>query len=264
VFPAIGVCGCIIDYSRSILGPGFRRYLQEGRTPQYATNFYRDQVNRVMRTLYRYAPDYVATHQDTIKAAVISNFDAVFPALAAVDFISIGASVAATVRDEIGVEDKTELRAFVVADGLLALAMKLESAGREALISGLHAVVHKKPVPEFPGTEVLHRVFDRWLFRAYDAARMRSAQLVDAFNYNNELKYSGRDYEHFPPWGRFDEIERHLGEFKMTDLFERGFEPFLEAMTIGPRVQIIAEKTRASQEKLDGKPVSVESSWIDT
>lgn len=264
IFPATGVIGCIIDFSRCILGPGFQKYLVEGRTTQYAINFYRDQTNRVMRTLHRYAPDYVSTNQDVIKAAVIANFEAVFHALCAVDFISIGASIAAVLRDEDGIVDKTGLRPFVIADGVIELAEKLEEAGREALIAGLHAIVHGSATPPpFPGTTILHRVFRDWLFSSHDAARMRNAQLVDAYNFNNELRYSGRDYEHFPPWGRFDEIERHLGQFKMTDVFERGIEPFLEAMTIGPRVQIIAERTRAAQEKLDGKPVSTASSWIE-
>ena len=99
VFPAAGDSACIIDYSRCILGPAFRPRLEEGRSPQYATNFYRDQVNRVMRALHRYAPEYVASHQNAIKAGVLANFEAVFPVLCAVDFIAIGANMAALLEE---------------------------------------------------------------------------------------------------------------------------------------------------------------------
>lgn len=102
----------------------------------------------------------------------------------------------------------------------------------------------------------------RWAARA--PGRIRTAQLVDAYNYNNDMdRYSGSDYAKYPPWGRLDELERHLGEYKLTDLFERGVEPFLAALRPGARVEVIAEQIRARQEKLDGKPVSAASSWID-
>jgi len=264
VFPANGIQACIIDFSRAILGPGFRTYLAEGRSPQFVINFYRDQVNRVIRTLHRYAPDYVTTHQDALKAAAIADLESVFAALCAVDFIAIGAGVAAALRDEIGRTVEGELQEFVVSEEAIRLATRLEEAGREALITSLHAIVRGKGAkPGLPGAMILREVFGSWLYSAQNPKDMKGAQLVDVYNINNELRYSGRDYERFPPWGRFDEIERHLGEYKMTDVFERGIDPFLEAGVPGPRVQVIAEKTRAAQEKLDGKPVSTASSWID-
>jgi len=263
IFPANGLQGCIIDYSRAIMGPGFRRFLEEGRTTQYVVNLYRDQVNRVMRTLNRYAPDYVTTHQDALKAATIGDFDSVFAALCAIDYIAIGASAAATMRDEIGRVVEGELQEFIVAEEAIRLATRLEEAGREAFITNLHAIVNGGSKPTLPGPAILRDVVGSWLYSAQDPKHMRGAQLVDVYNFNNEVRYSGRGYERFPPWGRFDEIERHLGEFKMADLFERGLDPFLETTVAGPRVQIIAEKTRAAQEKLDGKPISTASSWIE-
>jgi len=272
LFPASGISGCIIDYSRVIIGPGYRDRLTKGRSPQYATNFYRDQVNRVMRTLHRYAPEYVAAHENAIKAAVLANFDAVFPILCAVDFIAIGANAGAMLHEESIRVDKEELRPFKVSRVAIALAAQLEKAGREALITGLHDLAETKgrtqemKTPEFPGDRILKKVFHKWTvsqWHSRDAKRLREVQLVDAYNFNNELRYGSTDYAKYPPWARFDEIEKHLGEYKLTDLFERGIEPFLDALQHGPRVEIIAENLRAEQEKLDGAPVSTDSSWID-
>ena len=272
IFPGAGDSACIIDYSRCILGPAFRQRLEEGRSPQYATNFYRDQVNRVMRAFHRYAPEYVAAHQDAIKAAVLANFEAAFPVLCAVDFIAIGANIGEMLLDA-AQPLVDEIRPFMVSHAANALALRLEDAGRELLITGLHDLAEsagarrEMKTPKPPGAAVLERVFGEWLFPRWAAREpglLRTAQLVDAYNYNNDIsRYSGSDYAKYPPWGRLDEIERHLGEHKLTDLFERGVEPFLAALRPGARVEVIAEQIRAQQEKLDGKPVSAASSWID-
>lgn len=272
VFPATGISGCLIDYSRCILGPAFRPHLEEGRSPQYAINFYRDQVNRVMRTLYRYAPTYVEKNQEAIKASVLANFDAVFPVLCAVDFIAVGRSVAATLLEAMTIVDNNEIRPFEVSQAGVDLATQLEHAARELFITGLHDLAESAGarrgmrIPLFPGETLLEKVFGEWLFPRWVAAdpkRARSAQLVDVYNYNNKLRYNGDDYAKYPPWARFDEIEQHLGEHKLTDLFERGIDPFLDALQPGARIDIISEQVRSAQEKLDGTPVSTMSSWLD-
>ena len=140
VFPAAGISGCLIDYSRAILGPAFRPRLEAGRTPQFATNFYRDQVNRVMRLLHRYAPEYVAANQDAIKGAAFADFESVFRALCAVDFIAIGMSAAIAI-EVAGAADAEERRPYPVAAGAAELARQIERAGRSALIGALHEIV---------------------------------------------------------------------------------------------------------------------------
>ncbi len=272
VFPATGASCCLIDYSRCILGPLFRARLEEGRSPGYATHFYRDQTNRVMRTLHRYAPAFVEKNETALKAAVLANFDAVFPVLCAVDFIAIGRNMGAALVDAMATVDEHEVRPFQVSRAGIDLAARLEKEAQELFVTGLHDLAEaagsrrQMPSPAFPGAALLERVFGEWLFSRWAAReprRLRTAQLVDAYNYNNPLRYSGADYAKYPPWARFDEIERHLGDYKLTDLFERGVEPFLAALRPGARVEIIAERLRAEQEKLDGKPVATASSWLD-
>jgi hypothetical protein len=265
IFPAAGDSGCIIDFSRCILGPGFRPRLEEGRPPQYAAHFYRDQAGRVLRALARYAPDYVTRHQDAIKAAVLAKFEAVFPVLCAVDFLAIGSTVGEMLAEQATHVDEEEVRPFQVAAEAIGLARRLEDASRAVLIEGLHRLVSGGPAAPLPGRALLEKVFGEWQFARWAArepGRVRTTQLVDAYNFNNELRYSGSDYAKYPPWGRLDEIERHLGEYRLADLFGRGVEPFLEALHPGARVEVLAEQVRAAQEKLDGPPVSTGSSWL--
>lgn len=270
VFPAAGIAGCIIDYSRAIVGPGFRPRLEAagaGRGhPHAAANFYRDQVGRVLRTLHRYAPEYTRANQDALRAAALADFGRLFPALCAIDFLAIGESAAVYLLEETVAVDEHGLRPFRVAQEAVALARQLEEAGRAALVEGLHRALRGRDGPsiEFPGAAILARVFGEWRFpewAAREPKRVRAMQLVDAYNYTNELRYSGADYERFPPWARLDELERHLGEHKFADLFGRGPEPFLESLQPSARVDVVAERARAAAERLDNPP-DVGSSWI--
>jgi len=339
MFPADGISGALIDYSRAIVGPAFRPRLEAGRTAQYATNFYRDQVNRAMRTLHRYAPEYVAAHQDALKGIAYADFDSLFTVLCAVDFIAIGASVAAVL--ESATAEDNDLREFRAAPEGAALARALEVAGRKALVTGLHTLVasvrgkrtggadgggaaggsasclhcgaetcggtrggaarphcecnggstsdipsiaelaiaadataaasaktggapEAQRIVEFPGKSIIDHVFRGHKFTAA-APRHPAAQPVDAYNYSNfDRRVSATDYDAWPHWARLDEIEKHLGDLKMTDLFERGTGDFLESLPAHDvPLEVIAAQARADAERQDGKPTLVASSWID-
>jgi hypothetical protein len=321
LFPADGISGALIDYSRAIVGPAFRPRIEGDRGAQYATNFYRDQVNRAVRTLHRYAPEYVAAHQDAIKGAAFADFESVFAVLCAVDFIAIGASVAAVLAAAAAEADPLELRAFRAAPAAAELARALEVAGRAALIAGLHGIVAavkrrktgggasacpycaeagaeappcaecnslatitivqeaqaqtqaqthggaapaKYDAPAFPGAKIIAQVFKKYKF-AEAIQRHPRPQLIDAYNYNNyDAAVSCTDYARWPRWARIDEFEKHLGEYKMTDLFDKGVEPFLESLS-GYEIpfEVLAAQERADAEAADGKPTAAASSWID-
>ena len=185
----------------------------------------------------------------------------------------IGRSVAAALAEDATLANAdVDQNPFVVSKRAIELATKLENAAHEILVSGLHDLAEsagarkQMRIPPFPGSGLLEKVFGEWQFASWqrrDAARVKGMQLVDAYNYNNATTYSGSDYARYPPWARLDEIEKHLGGYKLTDLFERGVEPFLESLQPGARVEVIAERLRAEQERLDGKPMSTASSWID-
>jgi hypothetical protein len=268
LFPASGDSACLIDYSRAILGPAYRERLEAGRSPQQAANFYRDQVGRVVRAFHRYAPAYVEKHQEAIRAAALANLKAAFPILAAIDYIAIGRSIATVLEAELAVPADEGVRQYHVAHEAVQLARELERAALAHLIAGLQELVTspRGEVPAFPGETLLRTIFGAWLYPAWvgrEKLRMRDMQLVDMYNYNNALEYSGTDYAKYPPWARLDVIERHLGALKLTDLFAGGVGPFLAALRPGARVELVAEELRRAQEVLDGQPVEIATSWIE-
>jgi len=270
IFPANGTSACIIDYSRAIIGPAFNHRLESERSPRYALNFYRDQVNRAMRALHRYAPEYVTKNQNALKGEMIANFELIFPALCAVDFIAIGKNLGAMLKLA-AVPVDGELRQFIVCPEAFEIATALERYGREALITGLHGVINRSKgvttdLTIMPGKAIIDRIFGEWTYVNWvrkNPKNVHDTQLVDGYNINNKVQYDGSDYTRYPPWAKIDNIEPQLGKYKMTDLFERGVEPFLSALNPGDQVEVIDAKVSAEQEKLDGKPVSHLSSWID-
>ena len=89
---------------------------------------------------------------------------------------------------------------------------------------------------------------------------LKNATLTDAYNAGNPLTYSAMDYERFPPWARLDVLERHLGEFTITDITaDRGERPFLRSLTMDGYLEILQEQVRR---KIENPPAAETSSWI--
>jgi len=275
VFPASGASGCIIDYSRAVLGPMFRPRLEKGRGAQHASNIYRDQVNRILRAFIRYAPSIVKDKecQDALRSAIVNNLDAVMPVLAIVDYIAIGQNVGTMLRDEQALVDPRGVRPIAISRDMILMCDRIEAAARELLIVRLQDLIESAgdrvllPAPaDFPGPALFAKLFGKWSFARWvhdDPTRMKTTRLVDAYNYNNEMKYDGTSYARFPPWAQLSEIERNLGEFTMDQLFDRGVEPFLSSLNPDPYIGMITDRIRAHEEALDGPPVKPGSSIRD-
>jgi hypothetical protein len=340
LFPATGINATIIDFSRALIGPGLRSKLQEdGRGEQYATNFYRDQVNKVMAAFNRYAPTFVVQNQEAIKSAILSNFELVFPVLCCIDCMAIGGCLVNYFETSINqinaennkgsinikksiiksgrggkndaygngrggktpkkkkskkelksatmpaklfksqtqikldkfipillVEDYSSIESFIASK---KLAQEIEKMGRELLIKGLSEIVNfvKGEKSDLPNIKSPAKVIIDALFAQYNLTNIDSNtkyDIVDGYNFNNELKYSGSHYKKFPPWANIDNIEKNLNGHKMENIFPYGLHTFLENKNKKKiYTDIAAEAIKAESEKLDGRPMYRESSWIN-
>lgn len=265
VFPFTGIVGCIIDFSRSLIGPDGSVYANavEEKGETYARNFMHDQVNRTLRAFHRSAPTFTEKNQEAVKAAILANPKAVFRVLTYTDFMWIGKGLGSMLETK--VEGKGA-KHFAPPAELRAFAKRIETTSRDALITYMHDLIDAKvEAARIPhaGEALLPKLFADYLYSAWDAADLRRGDLVDAYNYNNPMTYSGSDYELFPPWARLDKLEEHMGEVKIADMFPRGIKPFLESIIPTPRFTIIAEEVRAEQDTLDA-PAGPTSSWIES
>ena len=161
---------------------------------------------------------------------------------------------------------------------------QIEEKAQELLVIGLSDIVEfikgnipidKKP---FPGFIMIKTFFEEYSFATYlTSANMdgeiqriscrncntKKLNIVDGYNYNNDVKYSGINYSEFPPWGQLSEIEKHLGEYLMNDIFEYGTENFLQSIKKNVRIDIISEKIKSENQKNNGEIMHTNSSWLD-
>jgi hypothetical protein len=266
LFETEGLTGCVIDFSRSILGPGeAEKRLEARHGARYIAHFRRDQANRMLRTLHRYIPAFVAANQERIKAVLLAAPEKSFRLIGAVDFIA----VARTLGEYLAEEAKPAKTPFAVSAEAVKLARRLETAARDYLVVRLGDLLENpaEVANEYPGDVILPSVFSAYTYARRAGAVPKSEQpsfvLADVWNSNRPLEWSGTDYAKFPPWARLDEIEQHLGGEKLTAFIERGGEPFLEALRPAPAVRVLADRTRAKLDARDGPAVSTQSSWVN-
>jgi hypothetical protein len=265
VFDYNGITCCLIDFSRCIIGPARQASLAAERGERYVANFYSDQVNRVMRLLARFAPKHFPAHQEKLKSLVVGNFEVVFRVLALIDFISIGEAFRAALQ--LGLTEPAseyDKRKFVVAPEVMALAKRLETEARKLLTLYLLDLVEGTPEARdfpWPGDTLMSLVFAPWKYTAWRDADLAKGPLVEVWNINNALQWSGAGYESYPPWARYENIAKHLGNLKMSDIIERGLEPFQDARRPYRAPSVLSDRIIAEQAALDGGPVVPGSSW---
>lgn len=267
VFPARNRYACLIDFSRSILGGAAIERMDADFGTSWATAFCRDQTNRMLRAFHRYAPELVEKNQEKLKGIILASPTAAFRALAAVDFLAIGRNLGVLLRElkKPRKQQPGELREVLVSKEVVNITARLEKAAQELYLTRLRGLLEQKSPRDgdepWPGDELLPKVFRAYRYENWSPDRLRKGTLVDVWHYNNELRYSGRSYEQFPPWAKFEEIQRHLGGLELTDVLSRGQRPFVDALTaaLGQGVEVVAEQVRVRE---TDEPAAATSSWI--
>mgnify|MGYP006133368389 CR=1 FL=1 len=273
VFPHDGLFACLIDFSRAILGPAARPKIVVESGEAFASGFYRNQVSRALRVLHHYIPAFTQKNQEKIKGLLLAEPDIMFDVMTAVDFIAIGrnygALLRATAEGEKGPGDE---RVIEVAPEGVALASRIEDIALEHLVLNLTELVggvEKRGVGP-AGNLVLPGAFDEFRYSSWagepgDAKtarpyRLHDARLTDAYNATAPLEYSSTDYERFPPWAKFDELERHLGDIDIAQVTSnRGERPFLQSRDLSGYIEVLQEQVR---KRAQDAPAAETSSWI--
>jgi hypothetical protein len=275
VFPHDGWFACLIDFSRAILGPAARPAIAAESGEAFAAGFYRSQVGRALRVLHFYVPSYVEAHQEKIKGLLLADFDALFRVMTAVDFLAIGRNYGALLREVAAAgRGPGDQRALEVAPEGIATAARIERLALEHLVVHLTDLVEggsgRRAAIPHAGDVVIPGAFDAFRYSAWAASAdvagaprpfaLADATLVDVYNGAAPLEYSGTDYSRFPPWARFDVLERHLGGIKLAQVTaDRGERPFLRSLDLDGYLAVLQEQVRRTA---DDAPAAATSSWI--
>lgn len=266
VFPHEGAHACLIDFSRAILGPGGRPGLAAKHGKAFAEKFYRLQISRTMRVLHRHIPGYTEDNQEALKGLLLSRPAEMFAALTALDFYSIGRNLAAHFKAAAEPPRQGGERRIEVAPEGAALAARLAKDARAFLMRRLSRLVkggESAPDAGPAGPGILARVFGATSgYPAWaESAEAEGAKLVDVYSLAAPSRYTSEDYEGYPPWARFDELERHLGGLPVAAVTaERGRRPFLRSRDLREYLAVMEEEARA---QAWDPPGAETSSWIN-
>ena len=163
-------------------------------------------------------------------------------------------------------EKEQKIQSFIQSK---KLAQSIESMSRELLIKGLSNIVDyiKGDINEIPKIQSPAKVIINKLFAEYSFSPdtdYSSYDIVDGYNYNNDIKYYGKNYKQFPPWANIENITKNLNDYDINNIFPFGLETFLENINKKKiYTDIISEKAKADTEKLHGNPMYKDSSWVD-
>ena len=267
VFPHDGWFGCLIDFSRSLLGPAAREALVAERGEKYATQYYLTQNSRLLRVLQAYVPHFAKNHQEKLKAALLTDPDQVFRAATAVDFLAIGHNYASLLR---GLASEGELK---VSPEAIACAEAVEKHALQHLITYLTDLVEtdasKAPCGTVPyaGESLIPAVFAPYLYARHNPSELRDVDLADVFVATAPLTYSGSAYDKFPPWATLEELSKRMSERPLGKpplelvTADRGARPFLKAQDFDSYLAVLQEEVRR---QFSDRPASPNSSWLST
>lgn len=268
VFPHLGKTGALIDFSRSLVGPGARARLADEFGAPFAASFYREQVGRALRALHHHVPKFVEENQELVKAQLLGDPGRMFAAMTAIDFVAISRSLRYLLTAGPAPAPMVSLNlleaappAYVAPPGALALLEKVEDAALGHLLGYLAAVRNGEDPGGLPtaGAAVFPAAFaaDRFAARPLPAG----ALLADVYNINAPMRASSSDYARFPAWACLDAIQRQLGGIGIEAVIigDRGARPFLDTLRLDAGFARLQERLRT---RLEDRPAAT-SSWIE-
>jgi len=234
IFPHYGYYGYIIDFSRAIFGPLTSKRINNDFGERFTDNFYRDQVGRVMQVFMRYIPSYTKKHKNTIQARILEDLDTVMRVLSYVDFISLGNNIG-YVLDSFKQHSNKELpwlknpKVVKISQSIITLCNRIGNRARTLFIKYIQKMVKKTSVDiPLAGDILLSEFFEEYKWQNWPEKKLRETNLCNVFNLNNPIEYSSNDYNYFPPWAKYENIEKNIGDASPIDITGRNYSIFIK------------------------------------
>lgn len=197
LFPHYGIFGMIIDYSRAVIGDKSR--LERDFGEKFADQYFKEQRTNMMRVIHHYFTKFYEKNRDALEGLILNNFQLMFKILSAVDAYSISTNLAAMFSiDELFTRGKIKL-----VPGATKLLAKLGSTAEAITLDNLQKALDGKiklvDDIEWPNLVLIRRCFEEYRILPEELTKHRDANVVEIFNYNNEVKYSVAEYDTWGP-----------------------------------------------------------------
>jgi hypothetical protein len=223
IFPYDGYCGTLIDFSDSVLSERFLLFANKF-IEKY--NF-KDMVQYEQDYIYEKlssALSYVGRNEKKIRAALITDFELMFKAITAIDFVSITRNLRMTFEKELEKpKDMEHLRKFYVESFVLDALKDMEDTSLEFLLSNMQRVVSgDTDKVEFVGDVLLPKFFSNYMYLKWDKSRLSNGIIHEVYSFNAPWKYSCAKQEHYPPWAQKDIVIKKFGQETANELIGAG------------------------------------------
>ena len=211
-FPHYGYYSALIDFSRAIITDDAKINADFGRL--FAETYFSDQKIKLLRILYNYAPKIVKKNYTKLELLMETNPDLAFKVISVLDIYVLFTNIKTMVE----IDDVFTQGVIIVEPGIKKLLENIVSQSRNLLLEGLQSLINGslKSVDDidWPAKVLINEIFKEYLFSSTKIVDA-TINVIDVFNYNNELKYDISDYHHWGPIMNVDDVS--LNKHKKTD-----------------------------------------------
>ena len=213
IFPFEGSYGTLIDFSDSVISKDFLKF-----TDQFTrfTNF-EDIIDKEKEDIFNRLSTvltYVKKYKDKVKGAIISEYDNMFKAITAIDFVFITRNIRLMLEKEIPKD--------LLSTEVLDRAIEMEDITLEYLLTSVQNVVDKEGKPiNYVGDILLSKFFKNYKYHK----KKDNINLYEIYNFKARWNYSSIIYNKFPDWAKKDIIEKKYGKSVVDQLFRDGSLP---------------------------------------
>lgn len=266
IFPHYGNYTCLIDFSRCIFGKSAIQKISANRGKLFMENLFDSQVDTMIKLIGKFASkEYMERNTGNLRTLARTDPDKLFKLLSPIDFITFSRFMREHLKTEAAHYGQPllshEVRDFKVSDLAIKLIDNVYNTSLELFMKNLANAFPERKADikqekgtdlkdqvEFIGDKLMRKVFDEYNYTYLSEKDRQELDLLDIYNYNNEVKYSCLNYETWPDWAKAEKIRENLHGLKLTDVIERGPEPAHRPFQPNPLLDAIIERERLDTE----------------
>ena len=206
IFPFDGYYGSIIDFSDSVVSRTFLEFANKEITFDSFENIIDREKDYIFDKLSSML-SYVRKYKDKVRGAIISNYEDMFKAITAIDFVSITRNIRLMIEREL---------IDYANSNILQRIKDLEDASLEYLLSSVQNIVDNEGKEiTFAGDVLLPKFFSKYNYASIDP----DLNIYEVYKYNAPWDYSGTSIDKYPPWGQKKVVEQKFGASKAEEIF---------------------------------------------
>ena len=206
IFPFEGYYGTIIDFSDSVVNKDFLLYTQKYVTYDSFENIIDRERNYIFDKLSSML-NYVKKNKDKVRGKIISDYENMFKAISAIDFVYILTNIRTMFEKELS--DQVDKK-------ILEHIKYMEDTSLEFLLESVQNVVDNEGnTLFFAGEILLKKFFAKYL---YHNVNMENINIYEVYNFNCKWEGRGVYYDDFPNWANKNDLIKKFGNKKIEEL----------------------------------------------